>query len=54
VGQLLAECGNSGNSSEPHLHFQLMDTARTAFATGLPFRFAGYEIPKNGEPLVSA
>ncbi|GAA3369708.1 hypothetical protein GCM10017744_090490 [Streptomyces antimycoticus] len=24
VGRQLAECGNSGNSSEPHLHFRLM------------------------------
>jgi murein DD-endopeptidase MepM/ murein hydrolase activator NlpD len=26
-GQVLALCGNSGNSSEPHLHFHLQDTA---------------------------
>jgi Peptidase family M23 len=54
AGQQLAECGNSGNSSEPHIHFQLMDTSRTAFAAGLPFCFAGSEMPKNGEPLVAA
>jgi murein DD-endopeptidase MepM/ murein hydrolase activator NlpD len=54
AGQLLAECGNSGNSSEPHIHFQLMDTSRTAFAAGLPFRFVGSDMPKNGEPLVAA
>jgi murein DD-endopeptidase MepM/ murein hydrolase activator NlpD len=54
VGQKLAECGNSGNSSEPHIHFQLMDTPRAAFAAGLPFRFCGHDMPKNGKPLVSA
>ena len=53
-GQQLGECGNSGNSSEPHIHFQLMDTSRTAFAAGLPFAFAGSAMPKNGEPLVAA
>ena len=53
AGQQLAECGNSGNSSEPHIHFQLMDTSRTAFAAGLPFRFAGYDMLKNGQPLVA-
>ncbi len=26
AGQQLGECGNSGNSSEPHLHFHLMDS----------------------------
>jgi hypothetical protein len=54
VGQKLAGCGNSGNSSEPHIHFQLMDTPRAAFAAGLPFRFSGHDMPKNGQPLVSA
>ena len=51
LGQELAACGNSGNSSEPHLHFQLMDSQRLAFAAGLPFAFAGSDIPKNGNPL---
>ncbi len=27
TGQILALCGNSGNSSEPHLHFHLQDNA---------------------------
>jgi hypothetical protein len=43
AGQQLAECGNSGNTSEPHLHFQLMDHRNVLFAAGLPFTF-GYEI----------
>ena len=37
AGRQLAECGNSGNSSEPHLHFQLMDGPDSALARGLPF-----------------
>jgi hypothetical protein len=37
AGQQLAECGNSGNSSEPHLHFQLMDGPDVATAHGVPF-----------------
>ncbi|WP_432065796.1 M23 family metallopeptidase [Streptomyces sp. C10-9-1] len=39
-GQQLAECGNSGNSSEPHLHFQLMDGPDPAMARGIPFRWS--------------
>ncbi|GGS66962.1 M23 family metallopeptidase [Streptomyces pseudogriseolus] len=37
AGQQLAECGNSGNSSEPHLHFQLMDSPDITSARGLRF-----------------
>ncbi|QFG21501.1 M23 family metallopeptidase [Actinomadura sp. WMMB 499] len=40
AGQVLGDCGNSGNSSEPHLHFHLMDRRRPAMASGLPFTFA--------------
>jgi hypothetical protein len=52
-GQQLAECGNSGNSSEPHLHFQLMDHPSVLLAAGLPlafdrFRVAGAE--RSGVP----
>ncbi len=39
AGEQIGECGNSGNSSEPHLHFQLQDHQRVALAAGLPFRF---------------
>ena len=37
AGQPLAECGNSGNSTEPHLHFQLMDGPDISTARGLRF-----------------
>ncbi|AZM47550.1 M23 family peptidase [Streptomyces sp. WAC 06738] len=48
AGQQLAECGNSGNSSEPHLHFQLMDGPDPRRATGLPFTWRGVGVPGNG------
>jgi len=38
-GQTLARCGHSGNSSEPHLHFQLQDHPTFEFAAGLPLTF---------------
>jgi murein DD-endopeptidase MepM/ murein hydrolase activator NlpD len=38
-GEVVGRCGNSGNTSEPHLHFQLMDHPRPFVAAGLPFVF---------------
>ncbi|HEX8627925.1 MAG TPA: M23 family metallopeptidase [Catenuloplanes sp.] len=49
-GQDIGRCGNSGNSSEPHVHFQLMDCAHPAVAAGLPFAFP-HGIPSNSEAL---
>lgn len=43
-GQVLGACGNSGNTSEPHLHFQLMDRANLNCAAGVPFRWDGIEV----------
>src|SRR5215213_10734888 len=51
AGQPLAEGGNSGNSSEPHLHFQLMDHPSVLLAAGLPVRFARYRV---GTPTAPA
>lgn len=41
AGQRLAEVGNTGNTSEPHLHFQLMDAPHVTGAAGLPWRWRG-------------
>lgn len=41
-GQQLALVGNSGNTSEPHLHFQLTDAPYFHGAVGLPFRWENY------------
>ena len=60
AGQQLGECGNSGNSSDPHVHVQLMDGEDIVTAHGVPFAWdyrtdAGQErrgVPADGELFV--
>lgn len=47
-GQKIGECGHSGHSSEPHLHFQLQDRMDFYTAVGLPVRFMNFEREQNG------
>lgn len=46
-GELLGLCGNSGNSSEPHLHYHIQNVENMVNATGAKSFFA--EILVNGE-----
>ena len=62
AGELIAAIGNSGNTIQPHLHFQLMENNSPFTAVPLPFVFSSYErkegniwkkerstLPKNGQ-----
>ncbi|MCP4179014.1 MAG: M23 family metallopeptidase [bacterium] len=46
-GQFLALCGNSGNSSEAHLHYHLQTTAIYRNGIGLPAQFLNYYTNNN-------
>ncbi len=54
-GRQIGECGNSGNSSEAHLHYHLQDTAYYREGNGLPAEFRDYTVEKKliekGEPV---
>lgn len=53
-GRVLGECGNSGHSSEPHLHYHLQDSPVPGGGTGLPAFFRQYRVDgervEEGEP----
>jgi hypothetical protein len=48
AGETLGRCGNSGNSTEPHVHLQAIDRMDVPIATAVPITFNG-RLPRNGE-----
>ena len=56
-GQVLGLVGNTGNSTEPHLHFHVMDRPSPLLSNGLPYVFDEFRLQAHvelasGEPLV--
>lgn len=49
VGEQIGCCGNSGNSTEPHLHLQAMDAVDPAASRAVPFTLNGAALPRNGQ-----
>ena len=54
VGEMVGECGNSGNSTEPHVHVQVTDSVVWSAAVGLPISFhrptgIGHWVPDEAE-----
>ncbi len=48
-GQVLGLCGNSGNSSEPHIHYHLQNTPIIQDGTGIRCLFEKVNVTKDGK-----
>lgn len=49
TGQVIGLCGNSGNSSEPHIHYHLQDNEVIQKGRGIKCYFKNVIIDKKGE-----
>lgn len=43
-GQVMAQVGNTGNTTAPHLHFHIMDGPSTLGSNGLPYVIDSFEV----------
>ncbi len=54
AGDLLGRCGNSGNSTEPHVHVQAFDHQDVEHATAVRLTFRGPQpLPRNGTVITA-
>ncbi|WP_411348896.1 M23 family metallopeptidase [Paenibacillus sp. WLX2291] len=53
AGQIIGKIGNSGNSSEAHLHFQVADRPDLARGTSIPIRWQGEIEPVKGQTVTN-
>lgn len=49
TGDRLGDCGNSGNTTEPHIHLQVMDGPDPMTARGVPFVFDTFVEHRQGQ-----
>lgn len=48
-GQHIANCGNSGNSTQPHIHIQAMNSTDFSITKGIPLYFRKFSQWKKGD-----
>lgn len=55
AGDLLGECGSSGNATEPHVHLHVADVLDPDRARGVPIVLTGYRVrhPAGGGPVAA-
>ncbi|NOY60486.1 MAG: M23 family metallopeptidase [Calditrichaeota bacterium] len=50
-GQVIGKCGNSGHSTQPHIHFHVQDKPNFYLAIGLPILFQNIEVEHNSSSI---
>jgi murein DD-endopeptidase MepM/ murein hydrolase activator NlpD len=51
-GQVLGQCGNTGNSSEPHIHYHLQDSPMLSGGLGIKCVFAKVALTRDRKPEI--
>ena len=51
-GQVIGKCGNSGHSTQPHIHFHVQNSPNFYLSIGLPILFKNIEVEYSSPPVL--